>query len=286
MSLRFVDGNQSEPATLAPATPMPHQPPSPESEETLRREVERLRAEVDAAKASAAVANAACQAFFDAAAQSLRTPLHVLMLQLSSLISGPAAFDVPAPLRSKVASMDRQVQHLVRLTDRLVDVTLLESGHLPLRRSRLDLVHLASASVSRLQDDLRWAGCDVQVRAPSTLFVLGDPVRLDEVVGYLLANAAKYAAGAPVTVALDREQDVARVVVMDKGRGIPSHLRSRIFDKFDRGSEPTGTSGLGLGLWIARQIVEAHGGTINVEDAPHGGAAFVVAIPCLAANAG
>lgn len=120
--------------------------------------MERLRAEVDAAKASAAVANAACQAFFDAAAQSLRTPLHVLMLQL--------------------------------------------------------------------------------------------------------------------------------VVVVDKGPGIPSHSRSRIFNKFDRGNGPTGTSGLGLGLWIARQIVEAHGGTINVEDARHGGAAFVVAIPCLAANAG
>jgi signal transduction histidine kinase len=182
--------------------------------------------------------------------------------------------------------MDRQVQHLARLTDRLVDVTTLENGHIPLRRSRLDLVRLATASVSRLQEELRWAGCAVQVRAPSTIFVEADPVRLDEVVGNLLANAATYAAGAPVTVAIERGQELARVVVMDKGPGIPSHLRGRIFDKFDRGSGPTGTSGLGLGLWMARKIVEAHGGTIEVEDAPQGGAAFVVAIPCLAANAG
>ena len=260
--------------------------PSTEIEEALRREVERLRAELDAATVTASVANAACDAFFDAAAHSLRTPLHVLMLQLSSLTSGPAAFDVPAQLRAKVASMDRQVQHLARLTDRLVDVTMLESGHIPLHRSRLDLVDLATASVVRLQEELRWAGCNVQVRAPSTLFVEGDPVRLDEVVGNLLANAAQYAGGAPVTVALERGQELARVVVMDKGPGIPSHLRSRIFNKFDRGNGPWGTTGLGLGLWSARQIVEAHGGTIEVEDAPQGGAAFVVAIPCLAANVG
>ena len=264
---------------------MPPQTPLPELEEALR-EIERLRAELAAAKATANMANAACDAFFDAAAQSLRTPLHVLMLQLSSLITGPAAFDVPAQLRGKVASMDRQVQHLARLTDRLVDVTMLESGHIPLRRTRLDLVDLATSSVGRLQEELLWAGCVVQVRAPSTLFVEGDPVRLDEVVGNLLTNAAKYAAGAPVTVALERAHELARVVVRDNGPGIPSHLRSRIFNKFDRGNGPTGTSGLGLGLWIARQIVEAHGGTIEVEDAPRGGASFVVAIPCLAANAG
>jgi signal transduction histidine kinase len=265
---------------------MPNRAPSPEIEEALRREVARLRAELDAANETASVATAARDAFFDAAAHSLRTPLHVLMLQLSSLTSGPAAFDVPAELRPKVASMDRQVQHLARLTDRLVDVTTLENGHIPLRRSRLDLVRLATASVSRLQEELRWAGCAVQVRAPSTIFVEADPVRLDEVVGNLLANAATYAAGAPVTVAIERGQELARVVVMDKGPGIASHLRSRIFDKFDRGNGPTGTSGLGLGLWMARKIVEAHGGTIEVEDAPQGGAAFVVAIPCLAANAG
>jgi signal transduction histidine kinase len=265
---------------------MPPGTPSTYIEEALRREVERLRAELDAAKVTASAATAACDAFFDAAAHSLRTPLHVLMLQLSSLTSGPAAFDVPAQLRPKVASMDRQVQHLARLTDRLVDVTTLDSGNIPLRRSRLDLVDLATASVGRLQDELRWAGCNVQIRAPSTLLVEGDPVRLDEVVGNLLANAAKYAAGAPVTVALERGQDLARVVVMDKGPGIPSHLRNRIFNKFDRGNGPAGTSGLGLGLWIARQIVEAHGGTIEVEDVPQGGAAFVVAIPCLATNVG
>ena len=86
---------------------MPPQTPLPELEEALR-EIERLRAELAAAKVTASVANAACDAFFDAAAQSLRTPLHVLMLQLSSLITGPAAFDVPAQLRGKVASMDRQ----------------------------------------------------------------------------------------------------------------------------------------------------------------------------------
>src|SRR5450759_949413 len=105
---------------------MTSEPLSPEFEEALRQELERLRAELAAAKLTASMANAACDAFFDSAAQSLRTPLHVLVLQLSSMISGPAAFDVPDQLRSKIASMDLQVQHLVRLTDRLVDVTMLE----------------------------------------------------------------------------------------------------------------------------------------------------------------
>ena len=264
---------------------MPRRPPAPESAAQLRLEVARLRAELEATRLTASTANAARDAFFDAAAHELRTPLHVLTLQLSSLTAGPSAAHVPEQLRGKVASMDRQVKHLVHLTDRLVDVTLLSSGQLPLRRDRVDLVHLAHATVSRLTEQLSWAGCAIEVTAPATLFVDGDAVRLEEVVGNLLANAAKYAAGAPVTVAIDSGPAHARIVVMDQGPGIPSHLRNRIFDKFDRGGGPSGTSGLGLGLWIARQIIEAHGGTLEVQDAPQGGAAFVVAIPSLA-NAG
>jgi signal transduction histidine kinase len=159
----------------------------------------------------------------------------------------------------------------------------LVNGRLPLQRRRLDVVTVAHAAVRRLDDTLRWAGCNVHLQMPPSLFAEADAVRLDEVMGNLLANAAKYAPGTPVTVAVDDvrigDADRVRIVVADRGPGVPHHLRDRIFEKFERGARPKGTSGLGLGLWISRQIVEAHGGTLVVEDVPQGGAAFVVALP-------
>jgi signal transduction histidine kinase len=252
----------------------------------LRHALTVARADLESLRAEARTATDVRDAFFDAAAHDLRTPLHVMTLQLSALTTGPAAQLVPEPLRARVASIDVQVQHLVRLTDRLVDASLLMNGRLPLRRSRLDLVSVTSAAVRRLDDTLRWAGCDVQMQAPTSLFIDADAVRLDEVVGNLLANAAKYAPGSAVTVAVDTAgaggTSHARIVIADRGPGIPAHMRDRIFEKFERGDRPKGTSGLGLGLWIARQIVEAHGGTLVVEDVPQGGAAFVVELPASA----
>lgn len=247
--------------------------------DTLRRELAEVRRELETVREQARIAVEARDAFFDAAAHDLRTPLHVLTLQLSALRLGPSAQLVPEALRARVASMDLQVQHLVRLTDRLVDASMLVNGKLPLQRTPLDLVTVAHAAVRRLGDTLKWARCDVTLETPVSMFVDADAVRIDEVVGNLLVNAAKYAPGTPITVVVDDADHYARITIADRGPGVPAHLRDRIFEKFERGERPDGTSGLGLGLWIARQIVEAHGGTIVVEDAPQGGAAFVVALP-------
>lgn len=247
-----------------------------------RQENTRLRARIAEMERAAQQAMSMRDAFLDSAAHDLRTPLHVLTLHLSSLTEAHGVEHVPDALKKRVAAMDRQVKHLVRLTDRLVDVTLLGEGRLPLQRRPVDLVEVARSSVGRLEDSLRWAGCDVNFDAPGSLVAEVDDVRIDEVVGNLLMNAAKYAPGSPVLVAVDKDHDShghARIAVIDRGPGVPPQLRTRIFEKFNRGLGAAGTSGLGLGLWIARQIVEAHGGTICVKDGPMGGAAFVVAIP-------
>src|SRR5687768_5162745 len=140
----------------------------------LRYALATARAELESVRAQARTATEVRDAFFDAAAHDLRTPLHVMTLQLSALTSGPASQLVPETLRARMTAMELQVQHLVRLTDRLVDASLLMNGRLPLRRSRLDLVSVTHAAVRRLDETLRWAGCDVQMQAPTALFVDAD----------------------------------------------------------------------------------------------------------------
>jgi len=95
----------------------------------------------------------------------------------------------------------------------------------------------------------------------------------------LLSNAVKYAPGTPVSVRVRAGAAQAVLEVEDGGSGIPPELRPRVFDPFERGATARALGGLGLGLFIVRQIVDAHGGEVRVEDAPGGGARFVVVLP-------
>ena len=106
-----------------------------------------------------------------------------------------------------------------------------------------------------------------------------DRVRLGQVVTNLLQNAARYGQGRPVEVRVEHAGGVASLLVVDHGMGIAPEDRARIFEKFERAVSARQFGGLGLGLWISRQIVEAHGGRILVEDTPGGGATFKVELP-------
>jgi signal transduction histidine kinase len=106
-----------------------------------------------------------------------------------------------------------------------------------------------------------------------------DPSAIDQVVTNLLSNAIKFGGGKPIAVAVRRKGDVARVEVRDQGPGVAEPDRRRIFERFERGVSEHSYGGLGLGLWIARQIVDAHGGRIGVEEAPGAGAVFHFELP-------
>lgn len=219
--------------------------------------------------------------FFEAAAHDLRTPLTTLTLQVASLLEGPLATTLSEGARRRLLSAQRQVLHLTRLTERLTDVVrLAASDSLPLKMSPVDLHEVVRHAAARFEDELRWAGCTVATSCAGVVPVVVDSIRIDEVVGNLLTNAGKYAPGRHIQIDVSHRLGRGTVCVVDRGPGIPADMKQRIFEKFERagGREITG---LGLGLWISRRIVEAHGGSLTVEDTPGGGSTFVVELPAV-----
>jgi signal transduction histidine kinase len=126
--------------------------------------------------------------------------------------------------------------------------------------------------------ELAQAGCTVNVNAPEALRGLWDRARLEQVVTNLLTNAARYGHGKPIDISLAQDGEAVRLVVRDHGIGIAPEDQQRIFERFERASSRN-FGGLGLGLYIARQIVEAHGGTIRVSSELGVGSSFTVELP-------
>jgi signal transduction histidine kinase len=179
---------------------------------------------------------------------------------------------------AKVDKAMAQVQRLVRLVDDILDVSRITSGHLHLRRTEFDLAAAAGEVVDTLARDASKARCEVTVVGEP---VVGrwDRLRVDQVLTNLLSNAFRYAPGKPVSVRIEPGELGARFTVEDHGPGIAAEDVDRIFDRFERGSASAPHGGLGLGLFISREIVQAHGGTLGVVTAGGSGAAFVVDLP-------
>ena len=123
------------------------------------------------------------------------------------------------------------------------------------------------------------AGSELKLRSEGPVVGLWDPERIDSVITNLLGNAIKYGEGKPITVGVDDLGGEARITVHDVGIGIAPEDQERIFGRFERAVSIRHYGGFGVGLWISRQIVEAHGGRIEVTSAPGGGSVFAVVLP-------
>jgi len=180
--------------------------------------------------------------------------------------------------------MDRQLTHLIRLVDDLLDVSRVTSGMLELRTGRLDLRGVIDAAVETSRPAIEQAGHDLAITLPNEpIFVDGDLTRLAQVVSNLLNNSAKYTRrGGQISLGIAREDETAVVSVKDNGIGIPPAMLGRVFDMFtqvDRTLERT-TGGLGIGLSLVKGLVEMHGGTIEARSDGEGmGSEFVVRLP-------
>jgi PAS domain S-box-containing protein len=230
-------------------------------------------------------------AFLQVAGHELRTPLTPLQLHVKSMLRGlPRSGLTPPPvgeglplgpeqLVTKLESMDRQVARLTRLVGELLDVSRITSGRLELRREPVDLVQLVRELEAAFREEAARAGCALEVRAPPELPGLWDRSRLEQVLTNLVSNALKYGRGRPVRLTLGAREDAALLEVSDEGIGIPGEAHARIFGRFERAVSERHYGGLGLGLWICRQIVDAHGGSIGVRSAPGAGSTFTVTLP-------
>lgn len=222
--------------------------------------------------------------FLSVASHELRTPLQSLALVVQSLEAsarraGGLAQVPQATVERGLATLVRQQRRLGRLVDSLLDVTRLGAGQLHLDLEPVDLTQLVDDVVELFRSELAAARCQLVVRASGPAVGTWDRGRLEQVVANLLSNALKYGEGRPVEVETDTRDQLATLRVRDHGIGMDEATRRQLFQRFKRGVSARHYGGLGLGLFIARQLVEAMGGSISVEAAPGEGATFTVELP-------
>jgi signal transduction histidine kinase len=177
---------------------------------------------------------------------------------------------------------DRAARHISRLgnlIERLLDVSRISTGRIDLDPEEMDLSEVVRDVARRLGESAKAAGSAVQVKADRPTLGLWDRLRMEQIVTNLLSNALKYGAGKPVELHLESDDTRARMTVRDGGIGIAPDDVQRIFARFERAAPARNFSGMGLGLYITRQAVEAHGGRITVESQPGKGATFIVELP-------
>jgi signal transduction histidine kinase len=219
--------------------------------------------------------------FLSMISHELRNPLNSVYLQAQvrrKMLSGPTPPDNAAMLRT-VERDERQIRSMVRLLDDMLDVSRLRTGKLAIAPAPFDLAESARAMVEAMQELARQKGVAITLEAPDSLPLDGDEFRIEQVINNLLTNALRYGQGRPVAVTVTAAGGEARVAVRDQGMGIAPEDQERIFEQFERTDGAAQVAGLGLGLYIARQIAEAHGGQLQVHSRPGEGAEFVLSLP-------
>ncbi|MBN8229588.1 GAF domain-containing protein [Corallococcus macrosporus] len=221
--------------------------------------------------------------FLSVASHELKTPLTSLILQHNLIGRALENAGTQGPVTGRLNTAQRQVLRLTALVDNLLDVSRLSLGKLALERAEVDLAQLTRDAVERLEDVFAQARCPLTLELPRTLTGQWDSLRLDQVLVNLLTNAAKYGAGHPVTVRAGVDaSDEVWLEVRDEGIGIEADALPRLFGRFERAVSERHYGGMGLGLYISRQIVEALGGRIDVDSQPGQGATFTLRLPRMA----
>jgi signal transduction histidine kinase len=205
--------------------------------------------------------------FLSIAAHELKTPLTPLVLLLAQLQRG---LRDNREMLSLVDTARRQTARLGDLIEGLLDVTHLNEGAFALNRERFDLVDVARRVAERFHAQAESARCQVVIEAGGEITGNWDRFRIEQVIANLLSNAFKYGRGKPVEM---------RIGYSDHGIGIEKENVSRIFRRFERAVSSRHYGGLGLGLYVASEIVEAHGGCILVQSEPGCGSVFTVLLP-------
>jgi signal transduction histidine kinase len=224
--------------------------------------------------------------FLTIAGHELRTPLTALKLEVQAMTSALSRCESPRPegLSTRAAKSLACVDRLHGLIERLLDVSLITSGRLVLDREHTDLAELWRGVIDRHRTEASRTGSIVSFTSSGDTMGHWDRARLDQVLASLLGNALKYGQGKPVRVSLDGSGGAVRTVVEDDGPGIELCAQARLFGRFERAVSVRNYGGFGLGLWIVRELVEAHGGTVGFESEPGCGSRFWVDLPRTAAG--
>ena len=220
--------------------------------------------------------------FLSVASHELRTPITTLGLQIDGLFRMMQQ-QVPQTLQETLSRRleitRRQIDRLAGLVGALIDVSRITSGRLQLSKQLADLVEVIRLVLERFGDDALRGGSSLRFERQGPVWGNFDISRVDQVFTNLLSNAIRYGRGKPIVVGAVGAGETARFWVEDRGIGIPPEHLNRIFQQYERAAPSTSYAGLGLGLWISRQLVEAMGGTISVRSEVDAGSVFTVEIP-------
>jgi PAS domain S-box-containing protein len=222
--------------------------------------------------------------FISVAAHELRTPLAALMLKVQGVQALARKQADPegttlAKLAGRLDSAQRQIGRLSKLVQRLLDVSSIVRGKLAIHFERESMAALVQRAADELKDAAEAASCALSVTASGSAEGYWDAARIEQVISNLIANAIKYGAGKPIEIQVEEDQANVTVSVKDRGIGIAAPDLERIFGRFERAASLDHYGGLGLGLYIAKSIVDAHGGSLRVASAPGEGSTFTMTLP-------
>jgi signal transduction histidine kinase len=225
--------------------------------------------------------------FMSMVAHELRTPLNTLLLETQSrtihLDRGNMGFFDEPNLRKMVARDRRQVESMVRVIDDMLDVSRIRSGKLSIRRQETELSDLLERVVNDFNTQAAWLGTTIELAPMSPVTGMWDQFRIEQIFANLLTNALRYGEKKPILVDYevlrDGDADKVHIRVRDHGIGISPENLQRIFAPFERALNSNSSGGLGLGLYITRQLAESHGGSVSVESRVGEGSTFTVVLP-------
>jgi signal transduction histidine kinase len=172
---------------------------------------------------------------------------------------------------------------MIRLIDDMLDVSRMRSGTLSIRPGKVALLPLLDRVVSDLSLQAAATGSQVCLRPHEPVTGCWDEFRIEQVIVNLLTNALRYGGGQPVEVSVHHGDGRVRIDVRDRGRGIDAADAERIFEPFERGARNGEPKGLGLGLYISRQLARSHDGELSVQSTPGEGSTFSLSLPCCSA---
>jgi signal transduction histidine kinase len=245
----------------------------------IQERVEKLEVEYALAKKEIR----ARDEFLSIASHELKTPLTSMLLQTQTAIYSIrnvslAHFSINNLLKM-LESVENQTKRLSKMINDLLSTSLITTGNLQLVYEKVDLDAVVSDVLEDFSTRIQREGYELAYSKQDSIIGQWDKIRIEQAVSNLISNAIKYGNRKPIEVAIKKENDDALIIVKDHGIGIPKEQHEKIFGLFERAVSPTEYKGLGVGLYITKQIVKAHGGSISLSSKVGKGTTFTIKLP-------